>query len=178
MYDNITISGKIAVGTTTLFENLKKELKPKGWKFRSTGQIIREITQEKTSPSADLAKDSVHKQLERKAKALLDNETHWVIEGWLAGYTAKDNPTVLKVLLICSDEDLRVKRFAQRENLNFKQAKKIIQEREEKNLSVWQRIYNTNDFWNKDYYDLIIDTSVYNADETKNLVLEKLNSNL
>ncbi len=174
MYKNITISGKIAVGTTTLFENLKKQLSPQGWKFRSTGQIIREITKENISPSADLAEDNIHRMLEKKTQKILENETHWVIEGWLAGYTAKNNSKVLKVLLVCSDENLRIKRFAQRENLSFDQAKKEIETRESKNLAVWQRLYNTTDFWNEKIYNLIIDTSKHNAQETLNLVLNKL----
>lgn len=173
-YDNIAISGKIATGTTTLFNNLKIYLQPLGWKFRSSGQIIREITKENLFPAANLAEDKIHRELEKRARNLLKNKKHWVVEGWLAGYIARDLKNVLKVLLICSEDSLRIDRVVNRDNVTVEEAKKLIQEREKANVETWKRLYGTDDFWNPKYFDLVIDTYSSGPLETVGKVLDKL----
>jgi len=111
-YDNITISGGVGVGTSTLMNNLKPYLKPMDWKFKSTGEIIRKYTKEQIMPSATLVSDEYDRVIEKTAKNLLSNQKHWVIEAWLSGFIARDMKKVLRILLVCSDDALRVDRVA------------------------------------------------------------------
>ena len=65
-FDNIAISGGVAVGTTTLLDNLKPYLEPYGWKFSSTGNFVREYTKENILPLATLVSEEFDKEIEKK----------------------------------------------------------------------------------------------------------------
>jgi cytidylate kinase len=61
-----------------------------------------------------------------------------------------------------------------RDNVSVEEAKKNIREREEGNFAKWKRIYGEYDFFDKSYYDLVIDTYSTGQTESARLVLEKL----
>ncbi len=173
-YDNITISGGIATGTTTLLNNLKFYLQPLGWKFRSTGQIVREITKENLFPVATLVSEELDRKLEKTVFDLLTKEKNWVIEGWLAGFVARELKNTLKVLLICSDDSVRIDRVVNRDNVTVEEAKKLIKDREEQNFAKWRKVYGNYNFFDPSYYDLVIDTFSSGPLETVGKVLDKL----
>lgn len=173
-YKNITISGGVAVGKNTLANNLKPYLKPLGWKFASGGQLLRDFTQEYIQPVASLADKKFHQNLDNRTRKLLTEEGHYVIEAWLAGFVARDLKDTLKVLLVCSDTSLKVDRVVNRDKIAIEQAKKFIKQREEENFKTWQRIYGKYNFFDKKYYDLIIDTYSSGPLETVGRVLDKL----
>lgn len=173
-FDNITISGGVAVGKNTLFANLKTYLGPVNWKFRTTGQILRDWAQEHIQPVASLAPDNFHKEIEEKTRHLLEREKKWVIEAWLSGFMARDLDKVLKVLLVCSNEAIRIDRVANRDKISVSKAKEFIKQREEDNFQTWQRIYGDYNFFDKKYYNLIIDTYSSGQLETVGKVLDKL----
>ena len=62
-FDNITISGGVAVGKNTLKDNLKPYLEPLGWRFTSGGQLLRDFAKEYVQPVAGLAPDEFHLKL-------------------------------------------------------------------------------------------------------------------
>lgn len=176
LYRNVTITGKVGVGKTTLVENLKRVLSPSGWKFHSASQIQRQWMKQNSLPleQTNLRPDDHERQIDEKTKKCLVEKNQLVVDGWLAGYVARDIQGVLKVLVICSDDALRVDRVANRDNLTIEEAKRLIQEREEQNLQKWQRIYGKHDFWDEKYYDLVIDTYSKSKEESLRMVLEKL----
>lgn len=173
-YKNITISGGIGVGTSTLSANLKPFLEKENWQFKSTGAFIREYTHENVMPLATLVSDDFDREIEKKATELLQTQEKWVVEAWLAGWLARDMKHVLKVLVICSEDSLRIDRVVNRDNVSVEEAKKNIKEREEGNFAKWRRIYGEYDFFDKSYYDLVIDTYSTGQTESAKLVLEKL----
>lgn len=172
-YQNITISGGIAVGKDTLVNNLKPYLQPYGWKFTSTGQILRDYLKEYLHPLASLAPDEIHHQIDERTLKLL-KEGHWVINSWLAGFLARDIDNTLRVLLICSNPALKIDRIVNRDKISIEMAKKLIKEREEENFKTWKRIYGNYDFFNPKYYHLIIDTYSSGPLETAGKVLDAL----
>ena len=176
-YDNITISGSIGVGTSTLMNNLRPYLKPMGWKFKSTGQIIRDYTKEKIMPSATLVSDEFDREIEKTAKNLLLNQKHWAIEAWLSGFIAKDMKNVLRILLVCSNDALRVDRVVNRDKITIEQAKKNIRLRHEQNFGKWKRLYGNYNFFNTKYFNIIIDTYSSGQLETTGKVLDMLGFN-
>jgi cytidylate kinase len=172
-FENITISGGVAVGKNTLHANLKPYLEPLGWNFTSGGQLLRNFTKEYIQPLASLAPDDFHHKLDDRTKSLLE-EGHCVIEAWLAGFMAKDRKDTLRILLTCSNDALRVDRVANRDNISIEKAKDYIKEREEGNIKEWKRIYGDHHFFDPRHYHLVIDTYSSGPHETVGIVLDRL----
>ncbi|OGK56112.1 hypothetical protein A3J15_01825 [Candidatus Roizmanbacteria bacterium RIFCSPLOWO2_02_FULL_38_10] len=173
-FDNITISGGVAVGTTTLLNNLKPYLEPSGFKFRSTGQFIRKYTKENVMPVATLVSDDFDRKIEAEVKKLLAEEKGWAIEGWLAGFVAKEFDNCLRILLICSADAVRIDRVVNRDKVSFHEAKDYLTKRERENFNKWKKIYGEVDFFNESWYHLVIDTLSSGPLETVGKVLDKI----
>ena len=182
---NITISGRIASGTTTLAHNLAKSL---GWELLEGGELFRKFHEEHLNDMSELAvsqrPDAFDLEYEEKIKKILQNESHRVIQSHLAGFDAQGIPGVFKILVICEDKngddhaDIRIDRLVNRKKIPVKEAKEEIEEREKNNLEKWRRMYADNDpnwvYWDPKYYDLVINTFSNNAEESLNLVLKKI----
>lgn len=175
-FNNITISGGVAVGKNTLLDNLKPILQPLGWKFTSGGKILRDFTKEYVQPLASLADDDFHKKLDDRTILLLD-EGKYVIEAWLAGFMARDRKDTLRILLSCSNDALRIDRVANRDKVTIEQAKEYIKDREDNNIKEWKRIYGDHDFFSPEHYHLAIDTYSFGPQETVEKVLKLLGYN-
>lgn len=173
-FKNVTISGGVAVGKGTLKENLRQALEPLGWKFASGGQLLRDFTKEYVQPLASLAPDDFHHKLDDRTRNLLTKEGHYVVEAWLSGFVARDLTDTLRVLLVCSNDALRIDRVTNRDNISIDEAKKYIHEREVVNFQEWKRIYGDYSFFDPKYYHLVIDTYSSGPFETTGKVLDKL----
>lgn len=172
-YNNITISGGVSVGKNTLLNNLKPYLAPLGWKFASGGQILRDFTKEYVQPLATLVDKDFHHKIDERTINLL-KEGHYVIEAWLAGFLARNLKDTLRVLLICSNEALKIDRVVNRDKVTIEEAKKLIRERERENFKTWHKIYGKYNYWDPKYYHLVIDTYSSGPLETVGKVLDKL----
>lgn len=174
-YRLITVSGKIAVGTTTLTKNLIHAL---GWKHINIGAVQREFDQKhkinENKQGALLRSDDHEKEIDAMMEQLLKTEKEIIYEAWLAGFFARDYKDVLKVLLICSHDDIRVDRVVNREKIKVNDAKHWIRQREEENEKKWQKLYGQYNFWDPKYFDLIIDTYTSGPMETVGKVLDKI----
>lgn len=173
-YRNITISGGVSSGKNTLLDNLKPYLTPLGWKFAHGGQLLRDFAKEYVQPVATLVDKDFHNYIDNRTKDLLTKEGNYVIEAWLSGFMSRDLKDTLRVLLICSDDALRIDRVANRDKVSIDEAKKFIKEREDINFKEWKRIYGDYNFWDPKYYNLVIDTYSSGPMETVGKVLDKL----
>ncbi len=174
-YRNITISGKIAVGTTTLAKNLQQIL---GWKYINTGALQRQYDREhgisENERGATTRPDTHEREMEAMAKRILIEEKQVIYEAWLSGFVAQTIPQVLKILVICSAEAIRIDRVVNRDRVSVDEAKKFIKTREEENIDKWKKLYGDHDFWNPKFYDLVIDTYSSGPLETVGKVLDSL----
>lgn len=174
-YKNITISGKIAVGTSTLSHNLQHVL---GWKHINAGKIQREYDRahdiNENKQGALVRPDAHENEIDAMTKTMLKTENNLIYEAWLAGFMTQGIPNILKVLLICSDDAIRIDRVANRDNLTIDEAKLFIKQREEENVKKWKKLYGNYDFWDLKYFDLVIDTYALGPMETVGKVLDKL----
>lgn len=174
-YSNVTISGKIAVGTTTLAKNLQKEL---GWKYYNTGAIQREFDRKhgrNENAVGALGRSDQHERgMEAMTKQKLQEEKNIIYEAWLSGFVAQGIKGVLKVLVVCSEYAVRVDRVVNREKISVEEAKAWMKQREEENVPTWQRLYGNYDFWDPKYYDAVIDTFRTGPMESAGIVLDKL----
>src|SRR3989338_7818922 len=146
-YKNITVSGGIATGTSTLAKNLAQTL---GWRRINAGDIQREYDRKRgvdeNFAGSDTRTDEHEKEIEAMTKEKLATESNLVYEAWLSGFVARDIPSVLKVLLVC-DDALRIDRVVNRDKMTVADAKKQIESREQGNLKKWKEIYGDFEFW-------------------------------
>ena len=174
-YRLITVSGKIAVGTTTLTKNLVGSI---GWKHINIGSIQRKYHQKHLiheNKTGAMSRDEEHeKKIDDITKKMLKTEKEIIYEGWLTGFFAQSYQDILKVLLICSHDDIRVDRVANRDNITVEEAKNWIKNREKENITKWKELYGNYDFWAPKYFDLVIDTYETGPIETLGMVLDKI----
>lgn len=181
----ITVSGRIASGSTTLAKKLAHFLH---WKHIEGGEIIWEAA--KISELGAGAKDTNRRPdnedilFDRSLKKILKTQKHIVMETKLAGFNAQEIEGVFKIAVICDDEDgkdqtqIRIDRLVNREGIPTEMAKEEVLLREKNDLEKWKRLYANNDpdwnYWNKKYYDLVINTFDHNAEESFEIALKKI----
>lgn len=180
---NITVSGRIGSGTTTLAVGLSKAL---GWKLLEGGAIFEKIHKELNvkEEEVEARPDKFDLEYEGEIKDILRNDNHKIIQSHLAGFDAQGIDGVFKILVICEDEngedktDIRIDRLVNRKKISIEEAKEEVKKREEGHLSKWRRLYVKDDqnwvYWDKKYYDLVVNTFDHNAEESLKLALEAL----
>jgi cytidylate kinase len=180
---NITISGRIGTGKTTLAVKLGDAL---NWQVLDGGKIFRRITEElgKSIVDTNQRPDKFDLEYEERIKRLLKEEKHRIVQSHLAGFDARGIAGIFKILVICRDEegddkaDIRIDRLMNRDGASIEEAKYEILEREKQNLEKFRRLYANNDknwvYWDEKYYDLIINTYSHNQEEALSLTLEKI----
>lgn len=198
-YKNITISGLPGCGSTTLLAMLKEELKFEGWKGFSGGEFMRAYAAEKglfdaskdVHHDATAYSDDFDRQVDMGMREKLSTQSKWILESWLSGFMAQNVEGTLKVLMICSDDAVRVDRIINRDNITVSEAKEHLHQRYMNNLTKWSRMYGKEwkewvvnsgkvspndpiDFWRPELYDLVIDTYSTNKEQTLKRVLNAI----
>lgn len=198
-YKNITISGLPGCGSTTLLGLLKEHLEADQWAGFSGGEFMRAYAIEKglfnpsssAHHSATVYDDDFDRQVDYGIREKVSTGEKWIIESWLSGFMAQNVPHTLKVLVMCSDDAVRIDRIVNRDDIDVQAAKQSIQDRYQKNLAKWQRMYHQEwqkwvidtgklpegseiDFWRSELYDLVIDTFSNNKEKTLQLVLDAI----
>ncbi len=142
--------------------------------------------------SAAHYEDDFDRKIDFGMREKLEKEEKWIIESWLSGFLAQGIPKVLKVLVYCSDDAVRIDRIVNRDDVSVDEAKDHIHRRYEENLTKWSRMYAKEwdqwvvsagkaksgdkiDFWKPDLYDLSVDTYGTSREETLEKVLKALN---
>jgi cytidylate kinase len=198
-YDNITISGLPGCGSTTLLTQLKEKLMFDGWTGFSGGEFMRAYAMEKNlydksqalHHDATVYSDDFDRQVDFGVREKLSSQKKWIIESWLSGFMAQGVQGTLKVLMICSDDAVRIDRIVNRDGVSIQEAKNSVLERYKKNLSKWQRMYAEEwqewvvktgklpttepiDFWRPELYDLVIDTFSTDKEKSLQMVLDAI----
>ena len=180
---NITISGRIGSGATTLAVSLSEKL---GWDLFEGGALFEKIMADLHLDQSLVEKRPDHFDLEyeERIEKMLRDEKHHIIQSHLAGYDAQDIPGVFKILVICEDKhgidmrDIRIDRLVNRDGKSVEDAKQEVLEREKEHLAKFRRLYANNDpewvYWQRDYYDLVINTFDHNKEDALRVSLEAL----
>jgi cytidylate kinase len=179
----ITVSGRIASGATTLAKKLAEIL---CWDLLEGGDLFEKIHKELKLDQEMVNKRPDHFDLEyeEKVKEIFRKQKHIVVQSHLAGFDAQGIDGVFKILVECAykDEDkpeIRIDRLVNRDGIPVGQAKQEVFEREKRHLEKFRRLYADGDeqwiYWDKSYYDLVINTFEHNAEETLKLALEAIN---
>ncbi|MBA7619176.1 MAG: AAA family ATPase [Candidatus Lokiarchaeota archaeon] len=172
----LTISGLHGTGKSTIAKLITEKL---GLQYYSTGQAFRDLAQEmnmtlekfseyaEKNPEIDKELDSKIIGIARKGNIIIDSQ--------LSGYILKSIAD-FKILLICPLE-IRIKRMAERDNVNYKLKLRETEIREKSELERFKHLYNidlSDQEEIQDLYDLIIDTENLTIED----VLEKILSTL
>jgi cytidylate kinase len=198
-FRNITLSGLPGCGSTTLLNLLREELKLNGWRGFSGGEFMRAYAAEKglfdsqnsLHHAATVYADDFDRQVDLGMREKLQTEERWILEAWLSGFMAQGVEGTLKILMICSDDAVRIDRIINRDKVTVEEAKKHLHERYIANLEKWSRMYKAQwnewvvekgiakpsdpiDFWRPDLYDIVIDTYSTNQKQTLEIVLNAI----
>lgn len=179
----ITVSGRIATGATTLAKKIADHL---GWSFWEGGALVEKFYKEElhgNEVDTNARPDSHELWFDDKLKDMIRNDQHAVIQSHLAGFFAQDVQNVYKVCVICEEDgidkqDVRIDRLVNRKNISVEEAKMDVRDREAGNLAKWRRLYVNNDpdwvYWDKKYYDFMVNSFSHNQEESLELVLQDL----
>ncbi len=180
----ITVSGRIASGSTTL---AKRIAQPLGWRHIEGGEVFWEAVRSRLQLSQKdtaLRPDEEDEAFDTSLKELLKTQQHIILETKLAGFLAEGIPGVYKILVVCEDVNghdqaqIRIDRLVNREQMTIEEAKEEILVREKSDLAKWQRLYANNDpnwaYWDRKYYDLVINTYSLNQEQVLALTLAKV----
>ncbi|MBP7740612.1 AAA family ATPase [Candidatus Woesebacteria bacterium] len=200
-YNNITISGLPGSGSTTLLNMLKthKLMKFNGWSGFSGGEFMRAYAKENglLIEKAGLHHDSTifddewERQVDMGIREKLADGKGWIIDSWLSGFLAQNLKGTLKVLMVCSDKAVKIDRIVNRDSVTPHEAIANMNERYNKNLAKWQRMYANEwnewvvkkgkanstdpiDFWRHNLYDVVIDTYSKNQQETLKTIIDAI----
>lgn len=178
----ITVSGRIASGATTLAKGLAKIL---NWKHIEGGEVFWEEVRQRmhlSTKDTNMRPDEEDQLFDAELKRILGEDTHIVLETKLAGFNAQGIAGVFKILVVCdnsSGEDqpqIRIDRLVNREGISVDEAKEEVLVREANDLAKWRKLYAGGDptwvYWDKTYYDLVINTYDHNQEETLHIALE------
>ena len=180
---NITISGRIGTGKSTLAEHLSDKL---GWSLLDGGKIFRKIAKEMGISIVEKSKipDKLDLEFEEKVKSMLVSENNHIIQSHLAGFVAQGVSGVYKILVVCEDDEgedkaaIRIDRLMNRDLISAEQAKYELKKREEEHLTKFRRLYVAKDpnwvYWDIKFYDLVVNTFYLNPKEALDFVLQHL----
>jgi cytidylate kinase len=181
--NNITVSGRIGTGKTTLANHLAEKL---NWQVLDGGKVFREIIKELGISIVEKTKipDKIDIEFEDRVAEMLKNEKHHIVQSHLSGFVAQGIASVYKILVVCQDENgedkesIRIDRLMNRDLISVVDAKNEIHKREEEHLIKFRKLYVHNDpnwiYWDPKYYDLIVNTYSLNREEALKFVLEKI----
>lgn len=196
-YKNVTISGLPGAGSTTLLNMLKKALPD--WQGFSGGEFMRAYATEqglfddstKSHHSSLVYGEDFDRKVDFGMREKLETQNKWILESWLSGFMAQGVAGTFKILVICSDEAVRIDRLVNRDNITVAAAQKDIHGRYQENLTKWSRMYASEwqkwlvdtgkvaksdpiDFWRPDLYDGVIDTYSTSKEQSLAKVLDEL----
>ncbi len=194
-YKNVTISGLPGAGSSTLAKALSERL---NWHYYCGGDFMRQeallrgtLKNKKVHHDASMYDDDFDKQVDFRLRDTAKNDKNNVLESWLSGFMVQGVKDTLKVLVVCSEDAVRIDRIVNRDNITVKEAKQHIFDREKKNLTKWSRLYKKEwlewvvdrgkcdlnrkiNFWYPQLYDLVLDTYSLNKEQTLLNVLETM----
>lgn len=181
----ITVSGRIGCGSTTLAKKLSEKL---SWRHIEGGEVFWEEVRKKmgaTPKDTNLRPDGEDTRFDAELKKMLQEDKDIILETKLAGFNAQGIAGVFKILLLCDSREgndqtnVRIDRLVNREHVSIEEAKQEVLEREENDVAKWRKLYAHGDatwtYYDKKYYDLVINTFENNQEQTFDLALSALN---
>ena len=172
-FKNAAISGRVAVGSTTLAKSLSSKL---NWPLREGNQIFRDISMQM---GFDLEKnpqkygDEVDLHVDGETAAILKNQSNIIVCSKLAAFLSRGISETFKVLVVAPWE-IRVKRYSLDRGYKLDEADKLIQLREREDQQKFSRLYGDRDFFNQSFFDLVLDSNQLTVEQEVEKILSGL----
>ena len=145
----------------TMLEKVDEKQKSSFWYSFATNYVF--SNNNEVSPiSAD---DNLFLKQAKVIEDLYKAQESCIIIGRCSDYILKDNQNVIKIFIYSSDMNFKVNRKIKFENLNVDTAEKKIKQ-VDKQRAEYYKHFTTQNWGDKDNYDLCIDTSKLGVDET------------
>ncbi len=169
----ITISGFIGSGKTTVAKALSRRF---GLRHISAGGVFRAMAKEKgltleeftklaeEDPGIDREVDARQMEMAKRDDSVIDGR----LSGWLVDADIK--------IWLKAPLDIRAKRVAKRESKEYGRALQETRNREESEIRRYRELYNI-DMQDLTPYNVIIDTTLWNAREVADIIGSVLSLN-
>jgi CMP/dCMP kinase len=157
-YRKITIGGISGTGKGTVGKLLAEKL---GFKYMSVGNFVRKMIKEKGMDILEYNEEKnkdpeeAEKALDNRTKEYGEENQDFVFEGHIVAFFIEDS---FKILLTCEDDE-RIKRISDRQNISFEDAKKETLEREKLQRENYKKVYGIENHVDPKHYDLVVDTT-------------------
>ncbi|MGQ9625714.1 MAG: cytidylate kinase family protein [Anaerolineae bacterium] len=170
----ITITGEVATGKTAIVSALLEFLP--SWRAIHIGQKFRDYAEARGLTVQNISElpDEIHLEFDGNVKRELETGENIICEGRMAGILAQGIPDSIKVLCFAPLE-VRMKRYAERENVTLEKAEEEILYRDKRDSEKLRRIYGITNYLHPQFYDLKIDTSIYKPKDIARLILSSAN---
>lgn len=176
-YQNIAVSGQIAVGSTSLSKALCQKL---SWPLREGNQIFRDISMQmgfdlEKNPHEAITdrSDQIDLHVDNETASILEKQSSIVVCSKLAGFLSRDIKHTFRIL-VSAPLDTRIQRYSQDRGHKIEEAQRLIELREIEDHKKFSRLYGEHDFFNHKYFNLILDSSKLSIEEEAEKVLEVL----
>lgn len=162
-YKNISISGDVGTGTSTLASGLAKKL---GWKVISAGDIFRDYHKKHNIPlwNKMALPDELDKGVDYDFIERMKAEKQTIFESHYSGWFARNLRYVFRILLVC-DKKVANERIINRQHTH-KETPKEIEERRKQLRAKFKKLYSEDDYENPKFFHLVIDTTKTGVEET------------
>lgn len=159
----ISLFGLAGTGTSSVGKFLADKRK---YQFISSGNIFREMA---TEHKMDLYKfgklcekePKIDMELDKRVEKFGKTNDDFIIDSRLAWHFIPDS---IKVKLVCNDE-VRMKRVSERDEISLEDAKKKTIEREISEKTRYFNYYKIKNYSDDKHFDLIIDTTNISIEE-------------
>ena len=168
LLNSIVISGWPAVGKTTIATELAREF---GYKHFNGGDVLKMLANEKGYKASGNnwwdTEEAKNFMLERESNSYFDIEVdRKLVEFVRMGKVVVTSytlpwlvPESIKIWLKGSRSN-RIKRMAKRDNLNFNQARDVIQQRDNNNVLIYHNLYGYEFGKDLSVFDFVLDTDL------------------
>jgi CMP/dCMP kinase len=166
--NSIVISGWPAVGKTTIATELAREF---GYKHYNGGDVLKMLAAEKGYVVSGNdwwdTEEAKNFMVERESNSYFDIEVDRklveIVRMGKVVVTSYTLPESIKIWLKGSRSN-RIKRLAKRDNLNLKQARDVIQQRDDNNVLIYHNLYGYEFGKDLSVFDFVLDTDLLNLE--------------
>ncbi|MHA1265214.1 MAG: (d)CMP kinase [Candidatus Helarchaeota archaeon] len=172
----ITISGFHGTGKTTVAKQIAHQFK---MNYIAAGDVFRQMAKERKMTLNEFSTFvEQHPEIDREIdeRTIMEaKKGNVVLDALLAAWMTQDISDI-NILLI-TDQEIRIKRIAQRESRSFEEVKQETLKREQSEIARFKKIYNIN---LNDYsiYDLILNTGLWSQETVEQVIIQLIKAYL
>ena len=164
-FKNISISGDVGTGTSTLAKGLVEKL---GWKVLSAGSIFREYHKKHNIPlwNKSALPDELDKKIDYEFFEKMKRDNNSIFESHYSGWFSRNLKDVFRILLV-TEKETASQRIISR-NHTHKETVGEIEERRRHLRAKFQKLYSSDNYEDTKLYHLVIDTTKTGIEDTIN----------